>query len=463
MNRKKLLTVAAAILIFISAVLTAFGNSFQEIPNSGSESEVLEQMLGRAEAIVNYEWTPTQRIAVWNENPYNGKMYFEAGETVVGMPYTLFSWELNVDSLLSLEQFKDKVSENYSTTAYCNSVGATRTGPVFGSCCATFVSEVFGGDFMNGANPRYDGVGGIQNSPYGITYSNVLLSEIRPGDAVSNTTGSHIIWVGDISDTTITIYEQTPPVARKVEISKSSVDSSGYLTYNEGIYNIVTRSRALAETGEDYEASNKYSVPIKAYTINTGKTLVYSSVEGNVKANKIYDTDLCTIDAIFTNGWCHVSFPLDAGGSDSGYVKTSVFFDFDRNITKAKSKSQITTYRRSDLVTESGYVGNGDEIFIVGESDNAIQVLYPLIAGGYKISWIPIDKLSELSVEHMPGDINGDGVVNTKDLTRLMKYLSGKEVDVVSEAADVNGDGAVNGKDLTRLMKYISGEETEIY
>ena len=44
-----------------------------------------------------------------------------------------------------------------------------------------------------------------------------------------------------------------------------------------------------------------------------------------------------------------------------------------------------------------------------------------------------------------------------------MKYLSGEEVDVVSEAADVNGDGAVNGKDLTRLMKYISGEETEIY
>ena len=106
-------------------------------------------------------------------------------------------------------------------------------------------------------------------------------------------------------------------------------------------------------------------------------------------------------------------------------------------------------------------IGNGDEIFIVGESDNAIQVLYPLIAGGYKISWIPIDKLSELFVEHMPGDINGDGVVNTKDLTRLMKYLSGEEVDVVSEAADVNGDGAVNGKDLTRLMKYISGKEAE--
>ncbi|MBQ9414950.1 MAG: hypothetical protein IJU16_07490, partial [Clostridia bacterium] len=90
----------------------------------------LEEMRARAEAIVNYEWTPTQRIDVWNENPYNGKMYFEAGETVKGMPYTLFAWELNVDSLLSLEQYKTKT--NYSTTAYCTSVGDNRTGPVYG-------------------------------------------------------------------------------------------------------------------------------------------------------------------------------------------------------------------------------------------------------------------------------------------------------------------------------------------
>lgn len=165
MKRNKVLVVTV-VLIFLTGVLTVFGAGSREMSDSNSESEVFEQMLERAEAIVNYEWTPTQRIAVWNENPYNGKMYFEVGETVIGMPYTLFSWELDVDSLLSLDQFKEKVSENYSTTAYCNSVGATRTGPAFGSCCATFVSEVFGGDFMNGANPRYDGVGGIQNSPY---------------------------------------------------------------------------------------------------------------------------------------------------------------------------------------------------------------------------------------------------------------------------------------------------------
>ncbi|MBE6717398.1 MAG: hypothetical protein E7573_10820 [Ruminococcaceae bacterium] len=60
------------------------------------------------------------------------------------------------------------------------------------------------------------------------------------------------------------------------------------------------------------------------------------------------------------------------------------------------------------------------------------------------------------------GDINGDGTVNNKDLTRLMKYISGEEVDVVAVTVDANGDGNVNNKDLTRLMKYISGEDIEL-
>ncbi len=54
------------------------------------------------------------------------------------------------------------------------------------------------------------------------------------------------------------------------------------------------------------------------------------------------------------------------------------------------------------------------------------------------------------------GDINGDGMVNSKDLTRLMKLISGEKVEVFG-TPDINGDEAVNSKDLTRLMKIISG------
>ena len=63
---------------------------------------------------------------------------------------------------------------------------------------------------------------------------------------------------------------------------------------------------------------------------------------------------------------------------------------------------------------------------------------------------------------YISGDINGDNIVNNKDLTRLMKYLAGEDVEVAELALDINGDSTVNNKDLTRLMKYLAGENVTI-
>ena len=60
------------------------------------------------------------------------------------------------------------------------------------------------------------------------------------------------------------------------------------------------------------------------------------------------------------------------------------------------------------------------------------------------------------------GDVNGDEVVDGKDLVRLKKYLASYDFDTctspieISNFADANGDGFVDGKDLVRLKKYMA-------
>ena len=56
-----------------------------------------------------------------------------------------------------------------------------------------------------------------------------------------------------------------------------------------------------------------------------------------------------------------------------------------------------------------------------------------------------------------PGDTNGDGKVNVRDLGLLQQYLNGWDVTLTEAAADTNGDGKVNVRDLGLLQQYLNG------
>jgi uncharacterized protein YjdB len=62
--------------------------------------------------------------------------------------------------------------------------------------------------------------------------------------------------------------------------------------------------------------------------------------------------------------------------------------------------------------------------------------------------------------EHIPGDINNDGEVDTKDLVRLMKRIAQGDEDTT---LDVSGDGKVDSEDVRRLMQYLADPTTEIH
>ena len=57
------------------------------------------------------------------------------------------------------------------------------------------------------------------------------------------------------------------------------------------------------------------------------------------------------------------------------------------------------------------------------------------------------------------GDVTGDGIINSADLLKTVKYLKGTS-DVNIQAADVTKDGLVNSADLLKTVKYLKGTTT---
>lgn len=58
--------------------------------------------------------------------------------------------------------------------------------------------------------------------------------------------------------------------------------------------------------------------------------------------------------------------------------------------------------------------------------------------------------------EQIRGDVNGDGLVNNKDVVMLFRHVSGVDQPVAEDNIDVNGDSSVNNKDVTALFRYVS-------
>ena len=59
------------------------------------------------------------------------------------------------------------------------------------------------------------------------------------------------------------------------------------------------------------------------------------------------------------------------------------------------------------------------------------------------------------------GDVNGDGMLANNDLSLLIKYLSGGNVNADQNALDADGNGKINNRDAIALIKVLAGWEAE--
>ena len=121
---------------------------------------------------------------------------------------------------------------------------------------------------------------------------------------------------------------------------------------------------------------------------------------------------------------------------------------------------------REDVNTVYGISGNHGYDLTVKTNKIGSQTVYVYalnVGGGNNALIGHTDVFIKDAKPKMPGDINNDGEVDNKDLTRLFQYLSNWDVTVNKEALDVNGDDSVDNKDLTRLFQYLSNWDVEIF
>lgn len=85
-----------------------------------------------------------------------------------------------------------------------------------------------------------------------------------------------------------------------------------------------------------------------------------------------------------------------------------------------------------------------------------------LIGTGTVVKITDGDKVLDEKVFVVVGDMNGDGLVNNRDVVFISRYLVSKETPTNPQicAMDVNGDGYVNNRDAAMLSRYLVGKET---
>lgn len=72
-----------------------------------------------------------------------------------------------------------------------------------------------------------------------------------------------------------------------------------------------------------------------------------------------------------------------------------------------------------------------------------------------------VDGETELR-KRVPGDVNGDGKVNVRDVGIIQQYMNGWAVEYDIMAADVNGDGKVNVRDIGIYQQWMNGWDVEL-
>ncbi len=256
---------------------------------------------------------------------------------------------------------------------------------------------------------------------------------------------------------------------------------SNVFKYSYAIIHQPTISEPYVELNDDTDATYQWYAVEGGYDEITDKDA--EPVQNPATSDSSYDT---------TNGWSG-SYWDDGSGADffSIYLEEGETVDIviNGNATQVAILDYSTLTIVSDVpnpdgtitltapigatYTVSAYCDAGTTIKVYkdklsytaidGEtaaelktSDKGLYVCEVTFADG------STEMSQNLDTNYQPGDADGNGKVNNRDLVRLQQYLADWDVEIIKDCCDVDDDGKVNNRDLVRLQQYLADWDVEL-
>ena len=309
------------------------------------------------------------------------------------------------------------------------------------------------------------------------------------------------------SDTAVDIKPDTTDSAKvNAEVSKEQLDKVVEekldIQMNTGILELIFESEAVQDIVEGLGAKDKVTINVENATPedaeNSVRFDVYIAVNGEKRKSTQFSGEYVTVTIDLeqlkdTLG--DPTKPVEIWYVDENGDRIEKM-DHEKDGTKVKFKTNHFSYYEVVVLNES----TGEEVKLTvndpANDTNITSKLEPVENGYtltlkaddttntyvYLVKYIDADgnvsekiakadgmytdgvfaipkNVAAVAVESaLAGDVNLDGKINSKDLTRLEKFLAELvELDELNElAADTKMDDKVNSKDITRLEKYLA-------